>query len=59
LVVMGAYVHYRAALVLLAWRDHHGCEADVDMLHGWYVDGGVLGKWMPAGAFAGGNGGEL
>ena len=56
---MGAYVHYRAALVLLAWRDHHGCEADVDMLHGWYVDGGVLGKWMPAGAFAGGNGGGL
>ena len=25
LVLMGAVVHYRAALVLLAWRDHHGC----------------------------------
>ena len=23
LVVAGAYVHWRAALVLLAWRDHH------------------------------------
>ena len=59
LVVMGAYVHYRAALVLLAWRDHHGCEADVTMLHGWYVDGGSLGKWLPN-YFAGGHyGGEL
>ena len=40
LVVMGAVVHYRAALVLLAWRDHHGCEADVTMLRPWYVGSG-------------------
>ena len=44
LVVMGAVVHYRAALVLLAWRDHHGCEADVTMLRPWYVDPSVLGR---------------
>jgi adiponectin receptor len=37
---MGAVVHYRAALVLLAWRDHHGCEADVTMLRPWYVGSG-------------------
>jgi len=41
LVVMGAVVHYRAALVLLAWRDHHGCEADVTMLRPWYVGSGM------------------
>ena len=44
LVVMGAVVHYRAALVLLAWRDHHGCEADVTMLRPWYVDPSALGR---------------
>jgi adiponectin receptor len=44
LVVMGAVVHYRAALVLLAWRDHHGCEADVTMLRPWYVDERVFGR---------------
>ena len=44
LVVMGAVVHYRAALVLLAWRDHHGCEADVTMLRPWYIDPSALGR---------------
>ena len=53
LVVMGAYVHYRAALVLLAWRDHHGCEADVTMLRSWYVTGGTLGEWLPWGFIGG------
>jgi len=42
LVVMGAYMHYRAALVLMAWRDHHRCDADVTLLRQWYVDGGWL-----------------
>ena len=53
LVVMGAYVHYRAALVLMAWRDHRGCDADVKMLRKWYVTGGgYLGEAFPW-AFAG------
>ena len=55
LVVMGAVVHYRAALVLLAWRDHHGCEADVTMLRPWYVDGGAVGRLAPW-AFVGAGG---
>ena len=60
LVVMGAYVHYRAALVLMAWRDHHGCDADVQLLRSWYVDGGWVGKIAPwAFVGAGGGGGEL
>lgn len=57
LVVMGAVVHYRAALVLLAWRDHHGCEADITMLRPWYVDGGAVGRLAPW-AFVGIEGGE-
>lgn len=43
LVVMGAYVHYRAALVLMAWRDHNGCDADAQLLRRWYVDRGLVG----------------
>ena len=45
LVVMGAYVHYRAALVLMAWRDHHRCDADVTLLRRWIVDGGWMGHY--------------
>jgi len=47
LVVMGAYVHYRAALVLMAWRDHHRCDADVTLLREWYVQGGWMGHYGP------------
>ena len=49
LVVCGAYVHYRAALMLMAWRDHHGCDADVTLLKSWYVDNGWMGYCLPEG----------
>ena len=61
LVVMGAYVHYRAALVLMAWRDHHRCDADATLLKQWYVDGGWMGHYGPQSWVRGGShgGGEL
>ena len=54
LVVAGAYVHYRAALVLIAWRDHHRCDADATLLRTFYLDNGWLGgrhhvPWIPHG----------
>lgn len=49
LVVCGAYTHYRAGLMLMAWRDHHGCDADVTLLKSWYVDNGWMGYCLPEG----------
>jgi adiponectin receptor len=49
LVVCGVYAHYRAALSLMAWRDHHGCETDVTLLKRWYIDNGWIGYMLPGG----------
>ena len=49
LVVCGVYAHYRAALSLMAWRDHHGCETDVTLLKRWYIDNGWMGYMLPEG----------